>query len=111
MLLDRPPRMRWPRSQKFMLSPRGDEVELAYRATIVASREQAGRGSFDSARALWAKSNNLQPDDGLYLAEVRSGPVTLQQIIEALETCGKTRRDAIAAMERLVDAGMITPHA
>ncbi len=101
-------RLRWPRSRKFALSPRGYEAEQDYRERIVASRANAGRDSFDSARAAWAVAHNLQPDDGLYLAEVKSGPINLVQIIAALEACGKTRPDAISAMERLDDNGLLS---
>ena len=108
-LEDRPRPLRWPRSQRFTLSSTGTEAESSYRSLIVASRAQAGRASFDAARAAWAGTYHLQADDGLYLAEVAAGGVNLSQIIAALETCGKTRTDAIAAMERLIDAGLIAP--
>ena len=108
-LEDRPRPLRWPRSQRFALSSAGTAAELSYRELIVASRAQAGRASFDAARAGWASTYRLQADDGLYLAEVAAGDVNLTQIIAALETCGKTRTDAIAAMERLIDAGLIAP--
>jgi hypothetical protein len=109
MTLDeRPPRLRWPRSQRFTLSKRGQEVEAAYRQQIVASRAEPGRASFDAARAAWAHTHGLLADDGLYLAEIASGPITLPQLVNALETCGKSRLDAIAALERLDDAAMIS---
>ncbi len=111
MMSSPPARLRWPRSRKFVLSPRGCEVEQDYREKIVASRAAEGRSSFDSARAAWASAHNLQPDDGLYLAEVKAGPVSLAQIVASLETCGKTRQDAIAALERLDDNGLLSPAA
>ncbi len=106
---DRPPKLRWPRSQRFSLSEQGAAAEKGYREQIVASRTESGRGSFNTARQAWAVANGLQADDGLYLAEVLGGGVSLAQIIESLETCGKTRVDAIAALERLADAGMLQP--
>ena len=110
MTLDqRPPKLRWPRSQRFTLSARGQQAESAYRERIVTSRSEPGRASFDTARAEWAQAHGLSADDGLYLAEVARGPVTLSQVVESLETCGKNRLDAIAALERLSDAGMIAP--
>jgi hypothetical protein len=109
--LDPPPRARFRRGQKFSLSTKGLEVELEYREKIVASRSHVGRDSFDLARSEWAKLYTLEPDDGLYLAEVASGPVNLAQIIDALETCGKTSKDASAALGRLVDVGLVSPSA
>jgi hypothetical protein len=108
-LENRPRPLRWPRSARFTLSPTGTEAEASYRSLIVASRAQAGRVSFDAARAAWAATYHLEADDGLYLAEVAAGGVSLSEIIAALESCGKTRTDAIAAMERLLDGGLITP--
>jgi hypothetical protein len=107
MLEDPPPRRRWPRSQQFTLTDRGSDAESSYRSVIIASRAQQGRASFDAARSAWAESFHLQPDDGLYLGEIRGGPISLERIVEALETCGKTRKDALAAMERLFGAGLI----
>jgi hypothetical protein len=107
MFNDPPPKARWRRSQRFTLSDRGGVAETSYMSGIVASRTEAGRASFDAARTSWAQTFGVQPDDGLYLAEVRRGPVDMQAIVEALETCGKTRKDAVAAMGRLFDAGFI----
>ncbi len=111
MFQDSPSKRRWPRSQRFTLSSKGDEAETKYRAVIVASRAQEGRSSFDAARTAWAESFRVQPDDGLYLGEARGGPIKLEQLVAALETCGKTRKDALAALERLLDAGLLTTDA
>jgi hypothetical protein len=109
MTLDeRPPKLRWPRSQRFSLSARGQAVEAAYREQIVTSRNEPGRASFDAARLAWAQTHGLSADDGLYLAEIARAPITLSQLVAALETCGKNRLDAIEAVGRLVDAGMVS---
>jgi hypothetical protein len=50
---------------------------------------------------------HLEPDDGVYLGELRLGAVKLSTIIQALTVCGKTREDAVAALGRLLDAGFI----
>jgi hypothetical protein len=105
---DPPSRRRWPRSQRFALTNTGRDAEASYRSSIVSSRTQEGRASFDAARSTWAESFRLLPDDGLYLGEVASGPTNLEQIVKALEACGKTRKDALTALERLFDAGLIS---
>lgn len=107
MLRDPPKRLSWPRSQRFALSERGKDAERSYRESVVASRSEGGRASFDVARADWAKQFGLEPDDGLYLAEVSSGPINLQHVVAALETCGKSRKDAIESLERLIQLGCI----
>lgn len=110
MLEDRPPRQRWPRSQRFSLSETGRAAEAAYRSTIVAARSkeaEEGRVGYDAARAAWATEHGIEADDGLYLCELSSGPMTLQQLAEALETCGKTRDEARPALGRIFDAGLI----
>lgn len=104
---ERPTKRRWPRSQRFSLSEKGTEAAAAYMATIVASRSESGRASYDAARTQWAQAYGIQPDDGLYLAEVRSGPIRLEHILAALESTGETRKDALAALERLLDAGLL----
>lgn len=99
---------RWPRAQRFALSARGIEAEEKYRSCIVASRGEQGRVPYDAARAAWAEEHKLQPDDALYLGEVRSGPVSLAEMVESLDSCGKNHRDALAALERLLDLGFLT---
>ena len=40
------PKTKWPRSQRFQLSPIGREAGANYRDVIVAARAEAGRPSF-----------------------------------------------------------------
>lgn len=106
-MADDRPKRKWPRSQRFVLSERGADAAASYLSTIVASRSEGGRASYDAARAQWAAAYGAQPNDGLYLAEIRGGPIRLEQILEALESCGETRKDALEALERLLDAGLL----
>lgn len=108
-LEDRPPKVRWRRGHRFTLSDRGRDAEREYRETIVSARDQPGRVAFDSARAAWAKTHGLNADDGLYLVELADGVATLAQLVAALESCGKSKVDALASLDRLADAGLITP--
>lgn len=107
MFQDRPAPTRFSRSQRFSLSEAGKQAEQQYRETIVASRTTAGRDSFDSARDAWAKSLGIEADDGLYLSELASGPKTSQQLVDALETCGKGRDDAKGVIARIFKAQLI----
>ncbi len=109
--LDKPPRLAWPRGQRFVLTPQGSQVESDYREKIVASRVASGRESFDTARTAWASTHRLQPDDGLYLAELAKGPVNLTQVVDSLFDCGKSKSDAITALKRLIESGLVAPHA
>ena len=59
MLRDPSPRRRWPRSQRFALTDKGRDAEASYRSSIVSSRSQEGRASFDAARSTWAESFRL----------------------------------------------------
>ncbi len=102
---------RWPRSQRFSLSRLGSEAEASYRSAIVEARAREGRAAFELARTAWADALRAEPDDGLYLGELRQSALNLQQLVEALETCGKTRADAFAALERLEDLGLVTAFA
>jgi hypothetical protein len=105
---DLPPRARFGSRQKFSLARDGRVAEASYRSLIVAARAQPGRPAFDAARSVWALSLSLQPDDGVYLGELRAGTINLVQITEALLVCGKTKADALTALGRLVDAGLVT---
>ena len=64
MLRDPSPRRRWPRSQRFALTDKGRDAEASYRSSIVCSRSQEGRASFDAARSTWTEFFPLLPDDG-----------------------------------------------
>ena len=101
------PRTKWNRSQRFQLSPAGREAGLNYRQVIVASRAEAGRRSFDVARAEWAARLGLEPTDGLYFGELLEAPRTIPEIAVSLDGCGPQRSDVRAAVERLVQVRMI----
>lgn len=107
MLSDRTPPARWKRTQRFALSENGLDAESAYRETIIAARSSGGRASFETARAEWATRLRVQPDDGLYLGELRSASKRMADVIQALETCGKSRQDATDAISRLITAGLV----
>jgi hypothetical protein len=101
------PRTNWSRSQRFQLSPAGREAGLNYRQVIVASRAEAGRKSFDVARAEWAARLKLEPTDGLYLGELLEAPRTIPEIAASLDGCGPTPSDVRKAVERLVRLRMM----
>lgn len=104
---DVPAKHRWPRAQRFSLSTLGVEAEERYRGTIGDARAEGGRASFELARGQWAKAHGIQPEDGVYLGEVRSGPMNLAALVTAVDACGHTRSDVLAALGRLVDAGLL----
>jgi hypothetical protein len=99
---------RWAPSERFVLSEQGAAIEARYRAGIVTARSTGGRASFDAARSAWSVKFRLQPDDGVYLGELRDGAATLSQIVERLEVCGQTRKHAVETMTRLLDLGLVS---
>lgn len=103
-IFNRPPGKKWPRSQKFRLSAKGTEAGERYRETAHAG---AGRGAFDAARQAWASELKLDPGDGAFLGELIAGAQTIDQLARALETCGTTRQEAHAAVDRLAAAGLL----
>ena len=98
---------RWPRSQQFRLSPKGAEAEATYREMIVAARSGSGRTSFEAARTAWSGPLALQPNDGLFLGELQSGPKTIEEMVQALESCGTTRVEVKLAIDRLNELGLV----
>jgi hypothetical protein len=101
------PQPKWSRSQRFQLTPAGREAGANYREVIVAARSEAGRKSFDAARAEWAARLTLETMDGLYLGELQNGPKTIAEIAASLEGCGPAPSDVRKAVERLVRLRMM----
>lgn len=103
-IFDREAGPRWPRGQKFRLSPVGQEAEAAYQAALKSSREQGGRAAFEQATAAWAAQLGVKPSDGAYLSELRGSMRTVVELLEGLEGSGATKTEVKAALERLVTA-------
>jgi len=97
----------WARFQRFELTEPGLAAEAAYRATIVESRARSGRASFDEAREGWKQQFGVLADDAMFLGEIAAGARTSADLVTALEVCGKTRSDVLAALERLAEAGLV----
>ena len=57
MLFEKPEKLRWPRSHKFVLSERGRTAEVAYRERIENSRKDSGRGRHPSPSDRLSASN------------------------------------------------------
>ena len=106
-LMDPPARNRWPRAERFRLSPGGVAAEAAYREQIIAARSEPGRSSFDAARAAWSEERGLLPGDGLFLGELAKAPLALHELAHAVEDCGATKTEVYEAVVRLVDAGLV----
>ncbi len=99
---------RWPRGQKFALSPAGLDAEDAYRAAVLESRA-SGRAALDAALATWAAPRGVNPQDGVLLGELRGKPLGLADLGEALVECGIDTAAVRAAVDRLVTAGLLSP--
>jgi hypothetical protein len=95
------------RAARFRLSTRGRSTEAAYRSQVDVTRGPARRTAFERARSDWAHSHGLEPDDGVYLAELRGGSLTLTQLGEELAVCGQKRDMISAALLRLVSRGLV----
>ncbi|HVI93467.1 MAG TPA: hypothetical protein VM753_05645 [Anaeromyxobacter sp.] len=105
-LEDRP--KRWPRGQKFTLSPEGGVAEEAYRAAVATARA-SGRAALDAALAAWAAPLGVQPGDGIVLSELRQARRGIPELSRALEEAGIAPDEVRAAIERLVGAGAVSP--
>jgi len=103
---ENPPYLRWSRTQRFALSGYGRTLVAAYRSRITAV-QRADHGGFESARKAWAEQYELTPDDGMYLAEIESKPITLAELGSALEVCSQSRDDISRCIKRLVGAGVV----
>ncbi len=110
MLFGRSPNgtKRWPRGQKFEISPVGAEAQDAYRAAVLAARA-SGRAALDSALAAWAAPRGVAPGDGAILAELAGKRLGIGALCEALEVAGVAPDEVRAAIGRLVQAGIVEP--
>lgn len=102
-----PPAPRWPKAQRFELSPRGRTIAAAYRADVAASRGPSVHRPFEHARATWAERFGLALDDGLYLIEIDDQPCTLRQLDESLAICGQSRGVILDSVRRLLRVGLL----
>ncbi len=99
---------RWPRGQKFLISPTGVAAEAEYREAVQHARAQ-GRGALESAQQGWSAPRGLAPIDGVVLGEVRTGRKSIADVARALEDCGTTQVEVKDAIDRLAATGLIEP--
>jgi hypothetical protein len=104
-----PEKVRFGRSQKFRLTPKGAEAAAAYKLMIEEARSGSGRAQFDAARAAWGTPRGLSAEDGLFLVEFGEGDRTLQEATRNLESSGTTPKEVKAAVEKLLKGGMLEP--
>jgi len=105
---DRAGTRRWPRGQKFTLSPEGAGAREAYQVVVLAARA-AGRAALDAALASWATPRAIAPGDGVVLGELGGKPRGLNDLADALEECGIEVAEVRSAVDRLVAAGLVSP--
>lgn len=115
-LADNPPTMllgksstgakRWPRGQKFQISPSGAAAEAAYRAAVLGARS-SGRATLDAALAAWAAPRSVAPADGVILSELAGKRLGVAELCDALDGAGIAPEEVRAGIARLVAAGII----
>ncbi len=99
-------RLRWARSQKFRLTPKGGEAELLWRTRLSEVRSQ-GKQIFEAALQEWATQFKVRPDDAAYLSELAAQPVRLEDIAKAVADTGASREQVKTVLERLYEAGLM----
>jgi hypothetical protein len=100
---------RWPRGQRFRLTPAGLEAETSYQQVLQGARDKGGRSAFDEATVSWATPLGLKASDGAYLSELKTAPRTVVELVELLEDGGATKVEAKAALDRLIAAKLAEP--
>jgi hypothetical protein len=99
---------RWPRGQKFVLSETGLVAEAGRRDAVNGARA-SGRNALDAALAAWAGPLSIVPGDGVVLVELRGAKKGINDLCRALEVAGLEVADVKAAIDRLVQAGLVEP--
>lgn len=97
---------RWPRGQKFTLTPAGVEAYAAHQAAVAEART-SGRAALDAALTRWADPLGVKPHDGVVLPELRDQRRGLAELSRALESAGIEPDEVRAAIDRLVGAGIV----
>jgi len=97
---------RWPRGQKFALSPAGEAAESGYREAVASARA-AGRTALESTLAAWAAPLGVRAGDGVVLSELRAGRLGVPDLVNRLDTAGIAPDEVRAALQRLVEAGVV----
>jgi hypothetical protein len=97
----------WQPATRFVLSPHGITAIESYRAKAVGSPPRIS-SDFEPGRWTWAESLQLHHEDALYLGEVLGGAKTLDGIIAGFQACGRKPDEILAALQRLVDAGLLS---
>jgi hypothetical protein len=108
MLAAKPPAgpKRWPRGQKFAITPVGEAAQAEYRDAVTGART-SGRSALESALAAWAAPLGLRPGDGTVLSELRGDRRGVPDLCERLETAGIAPDEVRSALHRLVEAGLV----
>jgi hypothetical protein len=94
-------------SPRFRLSTRGHSTEAAYRHTVTSMPGRIRPRLNVPASAQWAAEHGLDPDDGPYLVELASRPLTIAQLGEALAIHSQSREMVALAVDRLLCRGFV----
>ena len=97
---------RWPRGQRFTLSPAGVDAEAGYRDAVMGVRS-LGRDALAQAERRWAEPLGLSPADGIVMAEIRPGRRSLADLARALDACGTPAAQIRESVDRLVEKGLV----
>ena len=97
---------RWPRGQRFTLSPSGVDAEAAYRDAVMGVRSM-GREALAQAERRWAEPLGLSSTDGIVMAEIRPGRRSLADLARAREACGTPAAQIRESVDRLVEKGLV----
>jgi hypothetical protein len=94
-------------SPRFRLSARGHTTEAAYRDSVTRMPGRIRPRLDVPASARWANEHGLDPDDGPYLVELASRPLTLGQLGEALAIHSQSQEMIALAVDRLLCRGLV----
>ncbi len=100
---------RWPRGQRFSLTPEGQGARSALADAIASARSATGgRDAQEAVVTAWASRYGVQAGDGNCLDELVNGHRNVAELAEALLPCGLSRSDVQGAIDRLVTAGLVS---
>ena len=100
----------WKPRQRFLLTTPGHAAAESYQSAVRDAQQSASqRTQLEQAKQAWADGLKLRPMDGIVLYELVAGRMCLAEMMETLESCGLTLREARGALDRLRAAGLAEP--
>ena len=107
----RPGSLRWAPRQKFGASELGRSALAAWEESIAQyqARVSKDREELEKLQRAWAEAYRVTAEDAVVLGEFAQKDRLPREVQALLDSCGTTLREVQAAVDRLYEAGLLSP--